>query len=426
MGIEDVARHGPIRVAPGGRYLAHADGTPFFFLADTAWNGALLSSDDEWETYLADRAAKGFTAIQFISHAPWAGALTDGEQNMSWSAASEHKPISRRFLDRMEARVAAIGRAGMLAVPVLAWAANFGESSKYNAGFALPVNQLEKLIQGQVTRLSRYRVFWLLAGDGKYGWWRSSKWKRIGRKVFAKKGAPVGLHPMGKHWPYGRYRKEKWLDVLGYQTSHSDDAGTLRWLMSGPPATCWKQDARPVINLEPCYEGIRNAATGKAVTAAEVRRAMYASLLVAPTAGVSYGAHGVWSWETEAREPLNHAGTGIARPWREAMHFPGSFDVQRMAGLFASIDWWRLRPAGELLRTQSRDPARFISISATAERDLIIAYLPRGGTIELTRAVEVAEWFDPRTGQRHPGGSGNVLVAPDEKDWVLIVRSAAC
>ena len=48
-----------LRVSKNGRYLAHADSTPFFWLGDTAWNGALLSSKSDWEIYLNDRAKKG-------------------------------------------------------------------------------------------------------------------------------------------------------------------------------------------------------------------------------------------------------------------------------------------------------------------------------------------------------------------------------
>ena len=29
--------HGDLQVAPNGRYLQHADGTPFLYLGDTAW-----------------------------------------------------------------------------------------------------------------------------------------------------------------------------------------------------------------------------------------------------------------------------------------------------------------------------------------------------------------------------------------------------
>ena len=57
-GENPLYRHGQIRVAPSGRYLAHADGTPFFFLADTCWNGPHLSEPDEWKPTSRDRAAK--------------------------------------------------------------------------------------------------------------------------------------------------------------------------------------------------------------------------------------------------------------------------------------------------------------------------------------------------------------------------------
>src|SRR5688572_19687218 len=33
-----IFKNGSIRVAKSGRHLAHADGTPFFWLGDTAWN----------------------------------------------------------------------------------------------------------------------------------------------------------------------------------------------------------------------------------------------------------------------------------------------------------------------------------------------------------------------------------------------------
>src|SRR2546423_5138661 len=116
------ARHGPVRVSPEGHYLAHADGTPFFYLADTAWNGALLSSEADWGEYLADRAAKGFTAIQFIVTAPWTAALADAEGRVAFDGRGE--PV-KAFFERMEARVAAVNAAGLLAAPGVAWAANF-------------------------------------------------------------------------------------------------------------------------------------------------------------------------------------------------------------------------------------------------------------------------------------------------------------
>src|SRR5438876_288256 len=53
-------QHGPVRVSPDNRYLVHADQTPFFYLADTAWNGALLSTPGEWDQYTRERARQKF------------------------------------------------------------------------------------------------------------------------------------------------------------------------------------------------------------------------------------------------------------------------------------------------------------------------------------------------------------------------------
>jgi hypothetical protein len=152
-------------------------------------------------------------------------------------------------------------------------------------------------------------------------------------------------------------------------------------------------------------------------------------LLNAPTAGVTYGAHGVWSWETKAREPLNHVGSGVARPWHEAAQFPGSFDVQRLASLFTSIEWWRLRPAPELLQVQlgDKEMSRFISAAATDSRDLAVFYLPIGGEISLHSTglpCRDAFWFDPRAGSRVTAsiGADGVAAAPDSNDWVLVLR----
>lgn len=418
-------QHGRVRIAQGGGHLAHEDGTPFFYLADTAWNGPLLSSETDWAAYLADRAVKGFTAIQFILIAPWSAAYADADGRTAFAGNDPFK-MDDDFFRRMDSRIDAINAMGLLAVPVLAWAAKFGDSARHNPGVALPERALEHLIRAQVVRYGLRHVLWLLAGDGRYGGIRSWKWKRLGRKIFGEGNvsrAPVGLHPMGGTWPYPSFKRESWLDVLGYQSSHSSDEKTLGWLLQGPPAQAWRRETRPIINLEPCYEGIHDWATRKPFRNVEVRRAMYASLLNAPTAGVTYGAHGVWSWEAAPREPLNHPGTGIAPTWSKAAQMPGSFDVARIAALFNSIDWWRLRPAQELLRAKAdqHDPHRFISVAASGEKDLLMAYLPCGGEISLAAKDLEFRWFDPRTGiyQKAVASSYGTYQAPDEQDWVL-------
>ncbi len=49
-----------------GRWLERADGTPFFYLGDTAWMLLQRLDGDETERYLTNRAGKGFTVIQAV------------------------------------------------------------------------------------------------------------------------------------------------------------------------------------------------------------------------------------------------------------------------------------------------------------------------------------------------------------------------
>jgi hypothetical protein len=233
-------------------------------------------------------------------------------------------------------------------------------------------------------------------------------------------------------WPWDSFREEKWLDFLIYQSGHGDDAPTLRWLHSGPVTEDWREPPpRPFINLEPPYEGHLGYQSRIPHSAYVTRRAIYWSLLNAPTAGVTYGAHGVWSWHTAVGQPpTDHPDTGVAKTWREALSFPGSTQMKYLADLFTSIPWWTLRPDDNLLVEQPgrENPARHISASRSEQGNLAVVYLPVGGELRLSPGVLgqdlTGEWFDPRTGRRAPAVQvePNTFRAPEEQDWVLLLR----
>jgi hypothetical protein len=122
------AQHGKLRIAKSGTHLEHADGTPFFFLADTAWTGPALSTDEDWKLYLADRKKKGFTAIQFNAICPWRTAATDLEGRTAYDIKDGKLAPNREYFQRLDARLKAINDAGLLAAPVLVWAHKKGDA----------------------------------------------------------------------------------------------------------------------------------------------------------------------------------------------------------------------------------------------------------------------------------------------------------
>lgn len=401
--------HGPLRVAASKTHLEHTDGTPFFVLADTCWTGPALSTEADWDVYLKDRQAKKFTAVQFNMVSPWRTAPTDADGNTSYTIADGKLTPNPAFYARLDARFKAILAHGLLPVPVLCWAHKKGD-----AGVELSEEHVTQLINFELDRYQAYPALWILAGDNRYTKDEADKWKRIGRAVFA--GRPnllVTTHPTGRNFPWNAWQDEKWLNVLGYQSGHGDDAGTLKWIHSGPPAEDGKAKtfARPIIDLEPCYEGHNGYTTKKPITAAMVRRAVYWGLLVHPVAGVTYGGHGVWSWHTKpGKGPTDHESTGVAKVWREALDLPGAKQMGTVRDVFESVPWTELRPAQELVKTQpgTADPAAFVAAAATPAGDAFVIYLPhkKRGLDALAASVagpageRVLTFVDPATGEK--------------------------
>jgi hypothetical protein len=419
-------RHGELRLSETRRFLQHADGTPFFWLADTVWCGPLLSDHGDWWEFLEDRVQKKFTAIQFVM-TQWRMTPTDAEGNPAFTGV-EKIAIDPAFFQRMDQYVNAINAKGLLAVPVLLWAIE-GDA---NPGWFLPEDQKIALAKYMVARYGAHHVVWFLGGDGRYPGERAEEWKRVGQSVFSKDQHRLAtMHVGGKQWA-GEFRGEPWFSFIGYQSGHGDDEETFRWLNQGPPSQQWSETPPlPVINTEPNYEAHNGYTYRRAHNDHAVRRAAYWSLLVSPTAGVSYGGQGIWGWHTRVQVPADHLRSGLGSPWSVAKDLPGAFSMQYLHEFFQEIDWWRLAPAPERLGTQPglEDASKFIAVSASEEGDLLVAYLPEGGTISLdTVGLERpagVRWYHPRTGgwieAGELGDPPQTFEAPDANDWVLLI-----
>jgi hypothetical protein len=419
-------RSGAIRVAEVGTYLEHADGTPFFWLGDTVWSGPLRAKKDDWDRFLDDRVAKKFSVIQFVLTAPWRVDPANSKGKTANRIDKNKLHINPDFFKVLDERIDAINAKGLLAAPVLLWTLGKKEASPGQ----LPEEDCIKLARYCVARYQGHHVAWILPGDGNYSGKNGERWKRIGRAVFDRPGhAPTLMHPQGMHWPFEEFREEKWLSLFGYQSGHGDDGPTLTWIHSGLAARNWKKKpTKPILNLEPPYEDHNAYQSRKPHSAYNVRRACYWSLLNAPACGLTYGAHGVWSWQEKAGVPADHGGTGVAKPWRQAMQLPGSTHVKHLAELFGSIAWWTLRPDPELLQGQpgGKDPAKFVAAASSEQGEVSVLYLPVGGEIKLKKphpeGFGVA-WFNPRDGKLRKvrDEDRKTYRAPDGQDWVLLI-----
>jgi hypothetical protein len=273
-------------------------------------------------------------------------------------------------------------------------------------------------------------VAWILGGDGEYLKEYEQHWKDIGRGVFGEEHPGiVAQHPHGRSWIGKAYTEEGWLDIIGYQSGHSNAKGTVNWINKGPMSQDWdKIPAKPIINLEPNYEEIRFK-----ISATDVRNASYWSVLATPTAGITYGANGIWPWLRSMEEKIqNHESLTGYSPWFESIKLPGSKQIGYLTAFFKKLEWWRLRPAPEILAEQPGDKTfnRFIAVSKTANHDLIVVYIPFQTTVKLYAPYGceyTGQWFDPvenkySTAKVEIKNRMIKVVSDKRSDMVLVLR----
>jgi hypothetical protein len=414
----------PVRLSASRLSFTTLDGKPWFWLGDTAWNGALLSTREEWDEYLAARARQRFTAVQFVM-TQWRAGRRDEAGRTAFSVDGGTVRVDPAFFRRMDERVAAVNRHGLIAAPVLLWALT--SRDKESPGESLDPGQVILLARYMVARYNAYAVCWLLGGDGDYRAAQADKWKRIGRGAFPEgfDRRPVTLHPRGMQDPWPGLAAEPWLDFFMYQSGHGDSPAKWRWAATQGMATGWKlAPPHPVIDGEINYEGHIAYQSKRVIEPAAVRRAAYYSLLSGATAGVTYGAHGIWFWSRKPEVPLDHPSTGVALPWRECLRYEGAAQMKILRDLFDRFAWWKLRPDRALL-AEDADAADFsdhVMASRATDGSFAVLYTPTARTLRLnTAGFRRAVWLNPRDGVRRPAPLAATMTPPGPGDWLLLL-----
>jgi len=399
-----LCQNGAIHHESGKYYLSYNDGTPFFWLACTAWNGALKSTDEEWEHYLSQRKANHYNTIQFVT-TEWRGCDKNPE-GLTAIEGTGYIRINPEFFRRIDRKIDQINAKGLLASPVILWALPFGEGRNLSPGYTLPLDEAVLLAKYIVARYQGNHVIWTLGGDGQYYGDQELKWKEIGQRVFNEiDHAPVTLHPHGQSFVGDLYAQEEWYSIMGYQSSHSNAKGTVDWINKGPMAENWSQlKPMPYINMEPNYEEIHFA-----ITAEDVRNASYWSIFATPPAGVTYGANGIWPWLQPGELILNHNDKGGVTGWRKSIEFPGSIQMGYLAEFIHKFKWWELSPANELLAEQpgNENYNHWISVVKSSDSRTIIVYIPKNENVRLYNPngfEYTATWFNPVTNEYSVAG----------------------
>jgi hypothetical protein len=432
-GDADAAVRGRLQVAPSGRYLQYADGTPFFYLGDTAWQLFHRLNREEATRYLEDRARKGFTVIQAVAlaeldglTAPNAyGALPLVDQDPS-------RPNEAYFahVDFVVERAEALGlHIGFLPTWGKYW--KTGEARIFTPGNARTYGRMLG---------SRYRdraIIWILGGDQNVA---NAEERAILDAMAA--GLEEGdggthlitFHPRGPGQSSRQLQDAPWLDFHMTQSSHAArDHDTGLYAEHDLALT----PVRPTLDGEPRYETIpvgfylRDHDRQKRFDDADVRQAAWWSVL-AGACGHTYGDNNVWQMWQPGRAPIINA----TIPWYEALDHPGARQMGLLRRFLEAHAFHTLVPDQRLVANGPLTGPAKVRAARAADGSRVLVYSPYGeaftidlGRVRLARFTE--SWFDPRYGVTYDvhtsGAQGFQTYTPPTsgrgQDWVLVIEA---
>ena len=322
-----------LKVSNDKRFLVTADGKPFFWLGDTAWELFHRLNREDAEQYLKNRAERRFTVIQAVVLAELDG-LNDpnayGERPLvdNDPAQAQRGVLRARRLDRQ-----ACERLGIYVGMLPTWGDKWNK--KWGVGPEIfTVANAEAYGAWLGRRYKDAGIIWILGGDRPV---ESAAHIEITRAMARglRKGDGgahlITFHPTGGNGSATWFHEDDWLDFNMRQNGHVPEF-TGRY--DSTRADYDRTPIKPVIDGEPIYEDHPVSFNAKKLghsIAGDVRRPLYWDLF-AGAFGHTYGHHSVWQMWSPNQEPINNP----LMPWYEAIDQPGAAQMQHARALLES------------------------------------------------------------------------------------------
>lgn len=440
-----------LKVSANKHYLVKNDGTPFFYLGDTAWELFHRLNREEADRYLEDRMRKGFTVIQAVALAELNGhkdpnayghlPLIDLDPGRPAVKAGE----ANDYWDHVDYIVSKANDLGLYIGFLPTW----GKYWHGNPEALFTTENAEAYGEWLGKRYRNKDIIWILGGDRPV---ENDLHREIIKSMAngLRKGDGgrnlITFHPRGGEGSAQYFHDETWLDFNMRQNGHiaefsgnylnrvndkQKDYGQTRFDYDRTPT-------KPVIDGEPLYEDHPLSFSAKELghsIASDVRRHLYWNLFNGAL-GHTYGHHSIWQMWTKDKNPVN----APLMPWYEALDQPGSGQMQYGRRLIESRPFLTRIPDDQIIVTD-RVPTSVPGVGrykfvATRDSDgtYAMVYAPVGREFRVHMDVIKGEkvkawWYNPRKGEATEIGifdsKGERSFTPPDKgeaiDWVLVL-----
>ncbi|MFC1713231.1 DUF4038 domain-containing protein [Candidatus Poribacteria bacterium] len=376
-----------LKISDNARYLVYEDGTPFFYLADTAWASFGNVPLELWEPYLRYRKMQGFNALQ-ISILPIIHDRSVGPGLVEPFAKKENGAYD--FSQRNEAYFAKAEKMVQMAVdydfiPVLGvlWLCYAIQRNDPNLN-RMSLDEVREYSTFAAGRFKKFDPIFFVSGDTP-----QHDDEEIDRYCVAleatKAVCPNALYTM--HIAGGRVLHERLIDGVDFYMYQSGHGANGQQSAQGLAKQFQELPHKPIVNGEPCYEGHGRMGTEdrNKFSAFDVRRATWQSLLSGASMGITYGAQGIWSGQVKGMRLMAEKRKFEAYDWEFAYQLEGSWDVGFVKWVFENFKLADIEPV-DLVKNDDNE----IVAAADAARTKIVAYAPYTTSIEFD--IDLSEY----------------------------------
>lgn len=358
------------------------EGRPFFYLADTVWSAFTNISLSQWEQYLDFRQAQGFSALQITILPQW--DRSQGYEHLQpfkgRGGRWDYTALNDEYFQKAREMVRMARDRALLPALVFLWCDCVPGTwaSARIPGHEIPFEVIDSYAEYVVRNFTEFEPVYLISGDTDFKSPETEK-TYLAALQAVKRHAPNALTTFhlspDADLPEEIVRAEE-LDFYMYQSGHHIESQDRAYKLAD------KFDAlpvkRPIVNGEPPYEGHGFGHRYGRFGAFHVRSAIWQSLLSGANAGVTYGAHGIWSWHDRDKVFPNAEFSSTPYPWHVALRFPGAWDAGFARSLFETYGLFGLEAQGS-----PNGASGEVRMAATPGRDKIAVYLPYATEITL-------------------------------------------
>lgn len=392
MGGNDLTK---LTVSKNKRHLETEKGDKFFFLADTVWSAFTNTTLEEWEDYLNYRKIQGFNVLQINILQQWDASETSlNIKPFEYKDDGSFNFYKRNdtYFERAEKMVAMAVEKGFVPALVLLWCNYVPDTwgSEISDVNNMPLELVEDYIKYIDGRFSKYDPIYLVSGDTDFPTDRTIEYYSLALNTI-KRLSPhclTTLHIRGRlqEIPDAFLYSDK-LDFYMFQSGHNAQFQNMTYKLAEGFSN--KPVRRPSLNSEPCYEkmGYSRNLYGR-FNQFDVRKAAWQSLLSGASAGITYGAHGIWSWHKKGKG-FGLIGEAFDRPydWKDALKFEGAWDYAFAKKVFKLYDLYDLQPLDIVLKNTEE-----IRVASNSDSTKIAIYVPVNTVLKLDKLLEDYEF----------------------------------